>query len=91
MYDSKLVDDASHELRTPLAVIRTNVDAVLSRADAPEQERQRAVAVVDRAVERMTRLVEDLLASARSASRCCHSRAGRGSGSGGRRVVGAGA
>src|SRR5688572_11125065 len=29
----QFVDDASHELRTPLAVIRTNVDAVLDRAD----------------------------------------------------------
>ena len=61
----RFVDDASHELRTPLAVIRTNIDTVLSRADAPAQERERAVATVDRAVDRMTRLVEELLASAR--------------------------
>jgi signal transduction histidine kinase len=64
----QFVDDASHELRTPLAVIRTNVDAVLARPDVPEHERSRAVAVVDRAVDRMTRLVEDMLAAARSAA-----------------------
>lgn len=62
----QFVDDASHELRTPLAVIRANVDAVLARPDVPDHERQRAVAVVDRAVDRMTRLVEDMLAAARS-------------------------
>jgi signal transduction histidine kinase len=62
----QFVDDASHELRTPLAVIRTNVDAVLARPDVPDHERHRAVAVVDRAVDRMTRLVEDMLAAARS-------------------------
>lgn len=62
----QFVDDASHELRTPLAVIRTNVDAVLARPDLAEHERNRAVAVVDRAVDRMTRLVEDMLAAARS-------------------------
>lgn len=64
----RFVDDASHELRTPLAVIRINVDAVLARPDVPEHERHRAVAVIDRAVDRMTRLVEDMLAAARSAT-----------------------
>jgi signal transduction histidine kinase len=65
----QFVDDASHELRTPLAVIRTNVDAVLARPDLPEQERHRAVAVVDRAVDRMTRLVEDMRAADRAGAR----------------------
>ncbi|MEO3868451.1 HAMP domain-containing sensor histidine kinase [Nonomuraea sp. B12E4] len=61
----QLIDDASHELRSPLTIIRANVDAVLAAPDASEEERLRAVAVVDRATTRMTRLVEDLLASAR--------------------------
>ncbi|SDH00080.1 HAMP domain-containing sensor histidine kinase [Nonomuraea jiangxiensis] len=61
----QLIDDASHELRSPLTIIRANVDAVLASPDASEAERIRAVAVVDRATTRMTRLVEDLLASAR--------------------------
>jgi signal transduction histidine kinase len=62
----ELIDDASHELRSPLAVIRANLDASL--LDAPEAtsaERERAVAVIDRATTRMSRLVEDLLATAR--------------------------
>ncbi|NMO51749.1 HAMP domain-containing histidine kinase [Actinoplanes sp. TBRC 11911] len=61
----QLIDDASHELRSPLAIIRTNLDASLTTPDATPQERARAVAVVDRATDRMSRLVEDLLATAR--------------------------
>ncbi|SPT56931.1 sensor histidine kinase [Actinomadura madurae] len=61
----RLIDDASHELRSPLAIIRANVDTVLSEPDAGAEGRRRAVQVVDRATTRMTRLVEDLLATAR--------------------------
>ncbi|GAA3706527.1 HAMP domain-containing sensor histidine kinase [Nonomuraea antimicrobica] len=61
----QLIDDASHELRSPLTIIRANVDAVLAAPDASEDERTRAVAIVDRATTRMTTLVEDLLATAR--------------------------
>ncbi|MFD0903635.1 sensor histidine kinase [Actinomadura sediminis] len=61
----RLIDDASHELRSPLAIIRANLDTVLSAPDADEPDRRRAVDVVDRATTRMTRLVEDLLATAR--------------------------
>jgi signal transduction histidine kinase len=63
----QLIDDASHELRSPLAIIRANLDASLSPppSEVPEAERQRAVAVIDRATTRMSRLVEDLLATAR--------------------------
>ena len=61
----QLIDDASHELRSPLAIIRTNLDASLTAAEATPEERHRAVAVIDRATTRMSRLVEDLLATAR--------------------------
>jgi signal transduction histidine kinase len=61
----QLIDDASHELRTPLAIIRANLDASLAAPDATDAERARAVQVVDRATTRMSRLVEDLLATAR--------------------------
>ncbi|RIV41594.1 sensor histidine kinase [Micromonospora radicis] len=61
----QLIDDASHELRSPLAIIRANLDASLTAPDASEQERVAAVATVDRATTRMSRLVEDLLATAR--------------------------
>lgn len=64
----QLVDDASHELRNPLAVIQANVDAVLAHDDTPPEDRAHATAIVARAIQRMTRLVEDLLASARRSS-----------------------
>ncbi|GAA0908155.1 sensor histidine kinase [Virgisporangium aurantiacum] len=61
----QLIDDASHELRTPLAIIRANLDATLAVPGTGAEERDRAVAVIDRATVRMSRLVEDLLATAR--------------------------
>ncbi|REE94905.1 sensor histidine kinase [Thermomonospora umbrina] len=61
----RLIDDASHELRSPLAIIRANLDTVLSAPDATPAERDRSAQVIDRATTRMTRLVEDLLATAR--------------------------
>jgi signal transduction histidine kinase len=64
----QLVDDASHELRNPLAIIQTNVEAVLSRDDVTIEERVQATQVVARATARMSRLVEDLLASSRRAA-----------------------
>ncbi|MGL5815957.1 MAG: sensor histidine kinase [Phycicoccus sp.] len=64
----RLVDDVSHELRNPIAVVQANVDAVLSRDDVEPAERARSASVVSRAVTRMARLVEDLLATARSRS-----------------------
>jgi signal transduction histidine kinase len=61
----RLLDDASHELRNPLAIIQTTVDAVLSRDDVTADERRHAATVVGRATARMSRLVDDLLATAR--------------------------
>ncbi|MFD1721951.1 sensor histidine kinase [Amnibacterium endophyticum] len=60
-----LVEDVSHELRNPVAVIQANVEAVLATEDASPAERREAAAVVLGATERMRRLLEDLLASAR--------------------------
>jgi signal transduction histidine kinase len=64
----QLIDDASHELRNPLAVIRTTLDAVLSRDDVDPSERRRATDVAARATARMSSLIEDLLAAARRAA-----------------------
>ena len=47
-------------------IIRANLDAsLIDSPDATPAERDRAVAVIDRATTRMSRLVEDLLATAR--------------------------
>jgi signal transduction histidine kinase len=62
---SQFVADASHELRTPLAVIRTTADLALRRPRSAESYRE-SLQEVSAEAERMTHLVEDLLALARS-------------------------
>jgi heavy metal sensor kinase len=62
---SQFAGDASHELRTPLAVIRTTAELALRRERTPEAYRTALQDVVSES-ERMTQLVEDLLALARS-------------------------
>ena len=62
---SRFIADASHELRNPLAVIRTNVDVVLSDPDASSEDWRQTALVIRRATDRMSRLVDDLFALAR--------------------------
>jgi signal transduction histidine kinase len=62
------VEDVSHELRNPVAVVRANVEAVLADESSTPEQRREAVAVVTRATDRMGRLLEDLLATARRRS-----------------------
>ena len=56
--------DASHELRTPLTVIRSVSELALSQVRSPE-EYQETIEVALKAAERMTNLVNGLLALAR--------------------------
>jgi signal transduction histidine kinase len=62
------VEDVSHELRNPVAVVRANVEAVLADEASTPDQRQEAATVVTRATDRMSRLLEDLLATARRRS-----------------------
>lgn len=62
------VEDVSHELRNPVAVVRANVEAVLGDVESTPEQRREAVVVVTRATDRMSRLLEDLLATARRRS-----------------------
>ena len=61
----QFVADASHELRNPLAIIRTNVDVALADPDASPDDLRQTMTVVKRAGDRMSVLVDDLLALAR--------------------------
>ena len=58
------LDDVSHELRVPLAIVRGNVE-VLDLVD-DEVERGEMIAVATAEIERMNRMVEDLLLLARA-------------------------
>ena len=61
------VSNVSHELRTPLAAIKLMVETVLAAGDDAEA-RALFLPQVDREVDRMVQLVEDLLELARSES-----------------------
>lgn len=61
----RLIHDTSHELRNPLAVMRTNLDVTLSDPDADAEQYRHTTEVVRRSAERMSKLVDDLLAYAR--------------------------
>lgn len=62
----RFVADASHELRTPLTVIRGNVDYLRKVGEGEPERRAEALADVAGEVERMSRLVGDLLVLARA-------------------------
>jgi signal transduction histidine kinase len=51
------IDDAGHELRTPITIIRGHLEVM---GDDPDERRETVVLVTDE-LDRMTRMVEDLL------------------------------
>jgi two-component system, OmpR family, sensor kinase len=55
------VADASHELRTPLTVIRGQLELLRMQDDPRAEDVRRVEAMVRREVDRMGRLVEDML------------------------------
>jgi signal transduction histidine kinase len=55
----------SHDLRTPLAVMRSNLEVTMADPDADLEEWRRTAEVVARAGERMSEMVDALLAAAR--------------------------
>jgi signal transduction histidine kinase len=60
----RFLDDASHELRSPMTVIRGHVD--LLELETDPQERDAMVKIITEEIDRMNRIVEDLLLLARS-------------------------
>jgi signal transduction histidine kinase len=64
----RFIHEASHELRNPLAVVRTNLEVTLADPEASVEDLRRTAEVVQRSAERMSHLVDDLLAYARQAA-----------------------
>ncbi|MCL5935321.1 MAG: HAMP domain-containing histidine kinase [Firmicutes bacterium] len=62
----RFVSDASHELRTPLTTIRGNIELLQKMGDIDPEARREVLADIAGETERMTRLVNDLLALARA-------------------------
>lgn len=61
----RFVDDAGHELRTPITVIRGQLDTMGPDPD----DRAQVMSLVDEELERMSRIVEDLLVLAQAEHR----------------------
>jgi len=61
----RFLADTSHDLRTPLAVIRSNVEVVGSDDSATVEEWQEAGGIVLRNAEKMSEMINGLLAAAR--------------------------
>lgn len=61
----RFVADASHELRTPVAIIRGNLD-MLRQPWADDEQREESLRIIDDEVARMQRLLDDMLALART-------------------------
>ena len=63
----RFLADASHELKTPLTAIGGMAELLRSgAADTSPRERERALGTIEREVDRMSRLVHDLLALSRA-------------------------
>ena len=60
----RFLDDASHELRSPMTVIRGHVE--LLELESDPQEREAMIKIITDEIDRMNRIVEDLLLLARS-------------------------
>jgi signal transduction histidine kinase len=61
----RFLADTSHDLRTPLAVIRANVEVVADDEDATIEDWNEVGGVIRRNVEKMSGMIEGLLATAR--------------------------
>ena len=86
------VSGVSHELRTPLAQIRLFAELLRKGHLVSEEERERSFGIIDEEAQRLTYLVENVLAFARSehgrSSRDCRAaRHGSGDESGNRRIL----
>jgi signal transduction histidine kinase len=62
--ERQFLADASHELRTPLAIMRSEVDVALLSSELEGDARETLTSVGEE-IDRMSRLVEDLLTLAR--------------------------
>ena len=58
---SRFTADASHELRTPLSLIRLHGERLLQNPEMPEAERMEALSEQMAEIERLNKLIDDLL------------------------------
>ncbi|MCL7453407.1 MAG: ATP-binding protein [Anaerolineae bacterium] len=68
---SRFVADAAHELRTPLAAMRTNLEVIQQDPNAHLSDYRQMGATLERALDRLERLVDDLLLLAKGEEEIC--------------------
>ena len=61
----QFVANVSHELKTPITAIKAAIETLLCDHDAAPDQAQRFHAIIDRQADRLSAIVEDLLALAR--------------------------
>lgn len=61
----QFIADASHELRTPLTVIKTNLALIAANSEATVKSQARWIGYISSQTDRMSGLVDDMLALAR--------------------------
>lgn len=61
----RFLADTSHDLRTPLTVIRSNVELVADDPTATMEDWERAGGIIRRNSEKMSEMIDELLAAAR--------------------------
>jgi heavy metal sensor kinase len=62
----RFMADASHEMRTPIATLKAEAEVTLAREHRTEAEYRESVGVMLQAVQRLSRLVDDLFLLARA-------------------------
>jgi len=61
----QFTEDASHELKTPLSIIRTNIDVILGKKHATNEELRKKIAIISRSTDRMSKTITQMLLLAR--------------------------
>lgn len=68
MKQKQFIQDASHELKTPLSTIRTNLEVITASPKEPVEMLQKWFGFITYEVDRMSKLVNDLLYLAKTES-----------------------
>jgi signal transduction histidine kinase len=58
----RFISDAAHELRTPLSVMQINLESLRDNPEATREEYREGLGVINRQLERLKQLIDDLLA-----------------------------